>query len=427
VRVLEHDPGRHTEHDVLMVSGGMIPLEVFEDEPGFVRLVDGLRGLGRVILFDRRGIGQSDPITDWARPVIDQWAEDVGTVVREVGASNLVVFAWDGFGIAPRFAARCPDLVHRLVLYQPIVGSERSWRARITGTEPQGITNLSGNDDLLSGIAPSRAADPSFREWYARAGRVGASPATASRIWESIFVPDTARQPLEDVRAPTLVLHRPKSLYAPGDAPGWIASRLADATVVELDGLDHWPFVGDVDAVIAETSTYVVGERRVPAPERTLNAVLFTDLVDSTRRAADVGDARWKSLLDRHDRAAAGAVTRCGGRVVKSTGDGVLALFPSAGAALRAAGRLRDDLVPEGLEIRIGVHVGDVDHRGGDVSGLAVHIAARVMAEAGAGELFVTPSVVAAVAGEQGRFEPVGRFDLKGVPGTWELFRHAAG
>jgi class 3 adenylate cyclase len=216
-------------------------------------------------------------------------------------------------------------------------------------------------------------------------------------------------------------------VYGPGEVPSWTASQLSDATVVALEGSDHWPFVGDVDAVIAETSDFVVGERRVPAPERTVSAVLFTDVVDSTRRAADVGDARWKSLLDRHDRAAAAAVARGGGRVVKSTGDGVLALFPSAGAALRAAGRLRDDLAAEGLEIRIGVHVGDVDHRGGDVSGLAVHIAARVMAEAGAGELFVTPSVVAAVAGEQGRFEPVGRFELKGVPGTWELFRHEAG
>jgi class 3 adenylate cyclase len=136
-----------------------------------------------------------------------------------------------------------------------------------------------------------------------------------------------------------------------------------------------------------------------------------------------MGDAKWKSVLERHDRACRVAITRCGGRVVKSTGDGVLALFPSAGAAVRSAGRLRDDLAADGLEIRIGVHVGDVDHRGDDVSGLAVHVAARVMSAAGPGELLVTPSVVAAVAGEVGRFESIGHRELKGVPGSWELFR----
>jgi class 3 adenylate cyclase/pimeloyl-ACP methyl ester carboxylesterase len=425
MRVLEPDPGHQTHHDVLMVSGGLIPLELFEDDPGFLRLVDGLRTLGRVIVFDRRGLGQSDPITDWSRPVIDQWAEDVNTVARAADAKNLVVFAWDGWGIASRFAARCPDLVEHFVLYQPVIGSDESWARRIDTMKPQVHANLTGERDLLGEIAPSRAADPSFREWYARAGRVGASPATAARIWESIFVPDSVCQQLDEIRTRTLVLHRPDSIYAPDGGVEWAASQIRDATVVALDGQDHWPFLGNIDAVIAEITDFVVGERRVPPPERTLAAVLFTDLVDSTRRAVDLGDSKWKALLDRHDRASRSAVDRSGGRVVKSTGDGVLALFPSAGAAVRAAERLCADIAADGLEIRTGIHVGDIDHRGGDVSGLAVHVAARVMAKAGAGELFVTPSVVSAVAGEEGRFESAGSYELKGVPGTWELYRRA--
>jgi class 3 adenylate cyclase/pimeloyl-ACP methyl ester carboxylesterase len=424
VQVLEADPGHDSDHDVLMVTGGLIPLEVFEDDPGFLRLVEGLRALGRVIVFDRRGIGLSDPITDWGQSVLDQWADDIAVVVRTIEPRNLTVFGWDGFGIAPRFAARSPDLVHRLVLFQPVIGSVESWGARIAEMKPQVQANLTGGEDLLAAIAPSRAADPAFREWYARAGRVGASPATAARIWESVFHRDSANQQLDEVRAPTLLLHRPESTYVPSDVAGWVASRLSDVKLVGIEGDDHWPFIGNVDAVIAEIADFVVGERRVPPPERTLEAVLFTDLVESTRRAADLGDAQWKLLLDRHDNASRAAVTRCGGRLVKSTGDGVLALFPSAGAAVRAADRLREHLAVDGLEIRVGVHVGDVDHRGDDVSGLAVHVAARVMAAAGAGELLVSPSVVAAVAGEAGHFESAGRYDLKGVPGSWELFRH---
>jgi class 3 adenylate cyclase len=426
VRVLPSASGHEVQHDVLMVGGGLIPLEVVEEDPGFVRLVDGLRALGRVILFDRRGVGLSDPISDWSRAVVDQWADDVATVACATEPTNLVLFDWGGFGVGGRVAARRPELLHRVVLYQPIVGSHESWVDRLTSTTARGIADVGGNEDLPAQLAPSRAADPSFREWYTRAGRVGASPATAVRIWESVFTPETAQQPLEDVRAPTLVLHRPDSMYGPGDVPVWTASRIPDATIVALEGADHWPFVGDVDAVLAATTEFVVGERRVPTPERTLAAVLFTDLVDSTRRAADLGDARWKALLDRHDRAGRAAVDRCGGRVVKSTGDGVLALFPSAGAAVRSACRLREELAGEGLEIRIGIHVGDVDHRGDDVSGLAVNVAARVMSLAGAGEVFVTASVVAAVAGEAGRFDSAGHFDLKGVPGSWEVFRHAS-
>jgi pimeloyl-ACP methyl ester carboxylesterase len=137
VRVLEPDPAHATHHDVLMVSGGLIPLEVFEDDPGFVRLVDGLRTIGRVIVFDRRGLGLSDPIVDWERPVLEQWTDDVGIVARAVAAKDLVVFGWDGFGIAPRFAARCPDLVHRLVIFQPVMGSGESWATRIARMRPQ--------------------------------------------------------------------------------------------------------------------------------------------------------------------------------------------------------------------------------------------------------------------------------------------------
>jgi class 3 adenylate cyclase len=222
-----------------------------------------------------------------------------------------------------------------------------------------------------------------------------------------------------------LVLHRRDNSFA---APGCLAvagEKLAHATLVELEGRDHFPFVGDVDALVAEIAAFVIGERRVPPPQRLLSTVLFTDLVGSTERASALGDHDWKSVLDRHDATIRAIVGRAGGSVVKTTGDGVLALLPSAGGCLRAATSILRDLRAEGLQARVGVHIGDIDRRGDDVSGLAVNIASRAMSKAGAGEIVVTAPVVAAVAGQALAFEPLGPHDLKGVPGEWELFRIA--
>jgi class 3 adenylate cyclase len=273
--------------------------------------------------------------------------------------------------------------------------------------------------------APRRLGDPTFRDWYARAGRLGASPATAMRVWQSAVHSHPRDALLEQVVAPTLVLHRRDNVFIGHDVAAHARERMPHASVVELEGNDHFPFVGDVDALVAEIAAFVVGERRLPPPQRLLSAVLFTDLVGSTERAAAVGDEHWKSVLDRHDTAVRTIVGRCGGSVIKTTGDGVLALLPSAGISLRAAVTIRQDLAADGLDVRIGVHVGDVDRRGDDVSGLAVNIASRVMSHGGAGEIVVTASTVAAVAGQGAAFEPLGSHDLKGVPGSWELFRVA--
>jgi class 3 adenylate cyclase len=230
------------------------------------------------------------------------------------------------------------------------------------------------------------------------------------------------------VAAPILVLHRRDNEWVTSvNLLSFEGLQAPNVTVIELDGHDHFPFVEDVDALVAEIADFVVGEHRLPPPQRLLAAVMFTDLVDSTARAAAVGDARWKAMLDRHDAAIRRAVGRSGGTVVKTTGDGVLALFPSAGTAVHAGVGLCDQLASEGLSVRVGIHVGDIDRRGTDVSGLAVNIAARVMAAAGGHEVFVTASVVASLAGQQVSFEPKGSRELKGIPGTWELFQAVDG
>ena len=425
-RVLDADPSVERARDVVMVSGGLFPLELFEEDPGFARLLEGLRSLGRVIVFDRRGIGLSDPIADWDLPVVDQWTDDLAAVVDASGVRDIVLVAWDNFGVGSRYAARHSERVSALVLYEPTIVADDDWVTWSERRIQSGIANVKGEEDILTQVAPSRIADRAFREWYARAGRLGASPSTAPRIFESVMLAHPRDSLHEQIEAPTLVLHRHGNVFAPSDVLALAAERIPHATLVELEGRDHFPFVGDVDAVVAEIAAFIVGERRIPPPQRMLSAVLFTDLVGSTERASSLGDDEWKSVLDRHDATIRAIVGRAGGSVVKTTGDGVLALLPSAGGGLRVALKIRHDLRAEGLDARIGVHVGDIDRRGDDVSGLAVNIASRAMSKGGAGEIVVTASVVAAVAGQAVTFDPLGAHDLKGVPGAWELFRVSA-
>ncbi len=422
-QVLEADPSAVAPHDIVMVSGGLIPLELFEEEPGFARLLDGLRTIGRVVVFDRRGIGLSDPIVEWDRPIVEQWTDDLKAVVDASGVSDAVIVSWESFGVAPRYVATRPAAVTSLVLYEPMIVPDDEWVEWSAERKREVHANMRGEADILESVAPSLLTDKNFRDWYARAGRSGASPASAGRIWESVFSGHPNDLRLSEIDVPTLVMHRKDNAYACDNVLELAAEQMPDANVVEIDGRDHFPFVGDVDAFVAEIADFVVGERRLPPPQRLLAAVMFTDLVGSTRRAAALGDAHWKVLLDRHDATVRGVVGRTGGTVVKTTGDGVLALFPSAGVALLAARRLQATLAADDLEIRVGVHVGDVDRRGDDVSGLAVNIAARVMSVADDGRVAVTVSVVAAVAGQAGTFESMGPHELKGVPGVWELCR----
>jgi len=309
------------------------------------------------------------------------------------------------------------------VLFQPLAISDDRWDEWATRRSGLLRDNVGGGqDNFLEQIAPSRASDASFRDWYLRAGRAGASPTTAGRIWESVLSSRPGDQPLGQIVTPTLVLHRKGDAYVPPEAVDLAASQINGATVVELDGADHFPFLGDVDAVVAEIASFVVGERRLPPPQRLLAALLFTDLVASTERATSLGDTGWKSVLDRHDKTVREAVGRCGGTVVKTTGDGVLALLPSATAAVRASRRIRDDLAVQGLAVRIGIHVGDIDRRGDDVSGIAVHIGARVLGLASPGEVLVSRTVTDLVAGSGIEFADRGEYQLKGVAGSWQLF-----
>ena len=416
-RELVGDVSRRQE--IVMVNGGFWPMDTLPDDPVANRLLEGLAGLGRLIMFDRRGVALSDPVSDWDTPLREQWAEDLAAVIVAAECDRPTVFSWHPHGVARTCAVRYPELIGRLVLWNPaarVVADDMGWVAEFRDA---GRRMRSGDDTDRQRATQRRWADPAYREWTDAAGRAGASPSQANRLAEKSLVD----RPVDDskVTTPTLVITRwTPSSVVPEEFLGRTARQVPNAQHVALPPGDAFPFGIGVDEVIVEISRYLTGEVYLPPPERQIAVILFTDLVGSTRRAESAGDAAWKRLLDRHDEASRTAVNRRGGRVIKTTGDGVLALLPSATAAIDAAHAIRTQLRDEDLEVRIGIHLGEIDHRGDDVSGLAVNIAARIMASAEPGQILA--SAVVAQTTNATTFTTLGHRTLKDLDGTWEIY-----
>jgi class 3 adenylate cyclase len=402
--------------DVVMVSGALFPFEMLAEDRTASRFTDGLAALGRLVVFDKRGVGLSDPVTDWSTSLQAQWADDLLAVVDDAGLERPVVVSWDSYGIARFAAAARPGAFSSIVLINP-AQTTKSFVRLLQESSAQSVPNRS-----VEALAfPSRIDDEQFTAWLSRSGRAGASPSSASRIWGLLLGFESTLTPA-GIATPTLVLHNRECRQSEREVRS-VADGLEQATFVQIEGGDIYPIAGDVDVLAAEIAEFVTGAPSELAPERCLSAVLFADLVDSTRHAAEAGDAHWRDLLDVHDREVQRCVHHHGGRVVKYTGDGVLALLPSAAGALETARSIIERLRELGLEVRVGIHVGDVDLRGDDVSGFAVNVAARVMSSAGAGETLASDAARLATLGTGQRFEDVGTGTLKGLPGEWQLFR----
>jgi class 3 adenylate cyclase len=403
-------------HDVVLVTGGTMPMEaLFEDRIG-ARLIDGLASLGRLLMFDRQGIGLSDPPSDWGASPFQRWRDDIEAVATAAGferpvlVGNLLCVS----AIA-LFCAKWPERARAVAVLEPTRPS------RAERPDEWIRQTVSGEFDSVAQLAPSRAAEPGFREWFDRAGRSGASPGTAARMYTAPTQDELAAvdDAIATMQGPVLVLRRNSPFKS--EYRHVLVEDIPGATYVDIPGTDAHIVGNEVDALLAEITRFVTGEARAPAPERVLAAVLFSDLVSSTEHAAAVGDARWKQLLDRHDDVIRACVGRRGGSVVNTTGDGVVATLPSAAGAIHAACELRTALEREGLTVRVGIHVGDVERRGDNIAGVGVVVAARVMNLAGAGEIVVSSTVVLAAAGEAIDFASRGEHALKGLPGSWEL------
>ncbi len=404
--------------EIVMVNGQNFPIESLPDDPICARLIEGLAGLGRLVLFDRRGIALSDPITDWDTPMFEQWADDLAAVIRDVGYERPAAVSWCDRPVARACAVRYPDLIDRLVLFNPTSPTNDSdaewipeWWAH--------MKRVRAGEHFDDPGRLGRGDEPSFRAWIDEAGRLGASPRQAERLART----QLTDPPLDNalVTTPTLVItRRPVDALIPAEYVRRAAMQIKGARHADLGVGDGAIFGDGVDDVLAEISRFLTGDVVLPPPDRRLAAILFTDLVDSTRLAAESGDAAWKQVLDRHDELTRAEVCHNGGDVVKMTGDGVLALLPSATAAVDAARRLRERLAGDDLGVRIGIHVGEIDRRGQDVSGLAINIAARVMAQAEEGQI-VASAIVTELTDCVG-FKPVGSHLLKGIEGKWSLF-----
>jgi class 3 adenylate cyclase len=413
--------------DLVFMSTWFSHIDVQWDQPAFARFLRRLASFSRLILFDKRGTGESDPVSLPALPTLEAWMDDIVAVMQAAGSDQSALLGDSSGGmLAALFAATYPDRTTALVLSDTLARGARapdypsSGVDRLTPEEMEATWGR-GPDPALQATAPSVAADPGFRTWWARYQRLSVSPAMAAAIW-GMFRSADVREVLPAIRVPTLVLHRRDNRWLPVEHGRFIAEHIAGAKYVELDGVDQWPYLGDSDSLLDEVEEYLTGVRGGPATDRVLATVLFTDIVGSTDRAADLGDRKWRDLLDSHDQTTRRQLERFRGREIKTTGDGFAAIFDGPGRAIQCACAIRDAVRALGIDLRAGLHTGEIELRGDDVAGMAVHIGARVSASAGPGDVLVSSAIPPLVVGSGIAFQDRGEYELRGVPGTWRLY-----
>ena len=418
--------GREDAIDLIYVPTWVGQLEILGEEPTIQAFVEKMCGFARLISFDRRGAGLSDPMV--GAPTLEEQIDDVLAVMDAAGTERAALLgSLEGGPLAMTFAATHPDKVSALVLYATFARSawapDYDWapKAEDRARNLEALVSQWGRGGIGHGIAPSKASDPAFIEWAGRMERYSASPGTIRKIQDVVGGTDV-RHVLPSIRVPTLVLHRRDDSFLKVEHSRYLAENIPGARYVELEGTDSLFSVGDVDSLIGEIEEFLTGARHVREPDRVLATVLFTDIVGSTERAAELGDSDWRSLLQRHDALVRSEVERHRGHCVKSTGDGVLATFDGPARAVRAATSIGDGVRRLGVEIRAGLHTGELEVLEDDVGGMAVHIGARVMAQAKAGEVLVSSTVKDLVVGSGLDFSERGEHELKGVPGEWRLF-----
>jgi class 3 adenylate cyclase len=414
--------------DLVWVPGWVSHIEAAWDEPTLARFFEGLASFSRLILFDKRGTGLSDRVPESGLPSLETRMADLLTVLDAVGSTRSALLgSSEGAPMCVLFAASHPDRTTAMVLYggfarrlrdddYPIGETRETSEALIAEMQ----TNWGGPVGLEA-RAPSMAGDRRFREAWARYLRMGASPSSVVALTRMNAEIDV-RAALPAVRVPTLILHRTGDRVIPVEASRYMAERIEGAKLVALPGDDHLPWVGGAEQVIGEIEEFLTGIRAGPRPDRVLLTVLFTDIVGSTERAAEMGDRAWSDLLHAHNVRVREQLERFGGREIATAGDGFLATFDGPARAVRCAEAVGDAVRPLGLEVRAGVHTGEVELAGDDIRGLAVHIGARISALAGPGEVLASRTLKDLVVGSGLAFDDRGTHQLKGVPDEWQVF-----
>jgi class 3 adenylate cyclase len=415
--------------DLLFTNGWISQVEQLWESPALRRMFERLSVFSRLILLDRRGTGLSDGAGEPYS--LEQEARDALAVLDAAGSERAAIFTYGlGGPVGALLAAKHPERIGALIMYASVarttwapdydwamtVQERREWTERTVASWGE------VDGPAMPVLAPSAGEDPSLAAWFARLQRLAASP-TQARVLLNAGAELDVRELLPQIAVPTLVLHRSgDSAWDPRHSR-YLAQRIADARYVELDGNDSLPFVGDSESIVEEIEEFLTGGRGSGEVSRALLTVVFTDIVDSTTRAAQLGDARWRDLLARHDEELRKELRRFDGNEIKHVGDGFLATFAGPPSrALRCALAIVESARELGVDVRVGLHTGECELIGDDVGGMAVHIAARVGALAGPGEVLVSGTVFGTVVGGPFAFDERGFHELKGVPERWPLF-----
>jgi pimeloyl-ACP methyl ester carboxylesterase len=412
--------------DLVMAPGWIFQLEVVWEEPSFERMMRRFTPHFRVILFDKRGTGLSDHSI--GNSTLEDRMDDIRAVMDAAGSEQAVVMGWsEGGQFAAVFAATYPERARALIMYAAGARFTRApdfpfgWQPDMRELFDAYIRESWGTGLAAQLVVPSRAEDEAFLKWFGRYERMSVSPSEAS-VLATANVGIDVRQVRSTIRVPTLVLHQRDDKFVDVELGKDLADRVPGAKFVELSGPDHLFWFGDPQETVDHIVEFVTGTRPKPAIDRVLATVMFADIVGSTQRAAELGDRRWRDLLEGYYSVAGEEIERQRGRQVKTLGDGVLATFDGPARAVRCAQALAKQTKILGLDVRSGLHTGEIELMSEDVGGIAVHITSRVAGHAGAGEVVVSSTVKDLVAGSELEFTDRGAHSLKGVPGEWHLY-----
>ncbi|MDT5002680.1 MAG: hypothetical protein QOK12_4785 [Mycobacterium sp.] len=413
--------------DLLFVPTGSFPIDLLWDEPTVAGHLRRLASFSRLIMADLLGVGSSDAVPIHDRPAMQVWTDGLVAVLDAVGSECASVFAMAESALpAMLLAASHPQRVRSLVLWSPYPRFLRAPDYPDGMPEPiftryvDSFGDTAGTGAVADHLAPSWAGDAGKRRWWGRGERLAGGPGYFKAILD-LYLRTDVRPAVESIQAPTLLLRRRGDRHVTGGHARYLADRIPQARLVELDGDDDIWFAGDADQVLDEIESFVTGTRAATPTNRVLSTVLFTDIVGSTERAEALGDKAWAVAVGAHNEIVKKHVASSRGEVVKFTGDGALATFDGPARAINCACAIRDSVQDLGLEIRAGLHTGEVEMVDGDVHGIAVHIAARIMALAGPGEVLVSGVIPPLVLGSRIAFDDRGSHELKGVRDPWPV------
>jgi len=416
--------------DLVFIPGFVSNMEFYWEMPSVTRIFERLASFSRVILWDKRGTGLSDPVD--RVPTLDERVDDLMAIMDTVGSERAAFFGIsEGGPMSLLFAGSYPNRTHALVLFgsspkfSAAPGWEWGWSSEDIARAVEDIDQNWGDPALVWLFAPSQEDNEALRHAWGRYQRMGASPAMARAVLEALCELD-CRHVLSSISAPTLILHPNGERVAHVGAARYMAKQIPGAQMVEFPSIDHLMIMYDPDPIIDEIEQFLTGVRHEGPSNRILATVMFTDIVESTVRAAELGDKRWRDLLASHDAAVRRQLRRFEGQEIKTTGDGFLATFTAPSRAVACARAIRESVHNFGIDVRIGLHTGECELMGTDVGGLAVHTGARVAGLAGPGEVLVSSTVKDLVAGSRINFVERGTHQLKGVPGEWRVFAVAA-